>query len=371
MSYITAIGTATPKNKFSQAAIAEFMIKAMQLGEAEARKLRSVYRMTGIDTRHSVLSDYGKTQDFDFFPNSPGIEAFPSTRQRGELFRKYALNLSVESINNCLSVLPEFDKKSITHLIAVSCTGMYAPGLDIDLIQELNLNSHTQRLCINFMGCYAAFNAIKQADYICRVQKDAKVLIVCTELCSIHFQSENTDDNLLANALFADGSAALLMQSSPVVGFNLHPISFFADLAPEGASDMAWMIGDLGFEMRLSSYVPEIIRRGIHQLIQRLFQQIDSSISEIDFFAIHPGGKKILETIEQELQITHLQNESAYHVLKHFGNMSSPTVLFVLQQVFERLKEKDDHKKILSVAFGPGLTLESMILEVINHTNGH
>lgn len=369
MSFITAIGTATPVNKFSQGTIAEFMIKTMQLNAEDARKLRAIYRMTGIETRHSVLSDYGKTKDFDFFPNSPERDPFPSTRKRGELFRKHALSLSVNSANNCLQGLSDFDNKSVTHLIVVSCTGMYAPGLDIDLVNALKLNTHTERLCINFMGCYAAFNAIKQADYICRSRSDAKVLIVCTELCSIHFQKENTEDNLIANALFADGSASLLMQSKPAGTINLKPASFYSELAPQGSEDMAWTVGDLGFEMRLSSYVPDIIRQGIQQLTQRLLQQIDAELSDIDYYAIHPGGKKILESIETGLAISPTQNQYAYNTLRQFGNMSSPTVLFVLQEIFRRLKQEDNHKKILSVAFGPGLTLESMILEIIinNH----
>jgi prepilin-type processing-associated H-X9-DG protein len=371
MSYITAIGTANPPNKFSQSVIAEFMIKAAQLNEDDARKLRAIYRMTGIETRHSVLGDYGKTSDFEFFPAPGDIEPFPSTRKRIELFRKHALALSVAAAEKCFSHFDDFNQHSITHLIVVSCTGMYAPGLDIDLINELKLRSHTQRLCINFMGCYAAFNAIKQADYICRSQPEASVLIVCTELCSIHFQKENTEDNLLANALFADGSAAMIMQSKPTNGINLTPQSFYADLAPEGAEDMAWMIGDLGFEMRLSSYVPDIIKKGIHELTQKLLQQTETRLNQIDFYALHPGGKKILEVIESELKISPEKNAAAYGVLKRFGNMSSPTVLFVLNEIFSALRPADDQKKILSIAFGPGLTLESMILEVIDHTHGN
>jgi prepilin-type processing-associated H-X9-DG protein len=369
MSFITAIGTANPPNKFNQSAIADFMVKAMRLNDEGTRKLRAIFRMSGIDTRHSVISDYGRTERFDFFPNAADSQPEPSTRQRIELYRKHALALSMEAVKNCLQSAGEYDPGQITHLIAVSCTGMYAPGLDIDLVNELKLSSHTQRLCINFMGCYAAFNAIKQADYICSSHTNASVLIVCTELCTIHFQKENTEDNLLANALFADGSAALLMKSKPSAGINLKPASFFADLAPEGAEDMAWMIGDMGFEMRLSSYVPDIIKKGIHQLTQRLMEQIETDLGKIDYFAIHPGGRKILETIETELKITPQQNVHAYYVLKHFGNMSSPTVLFVLKEILSRLDPADNEKKILSIAFGPGLTLESMILQVTYHNH--
>lgn len=367
MSFITAIGTANPENKFSQTTIADFMVRAMQMDDQDARKLRALFRMTGIETRHSVIADYGKVDGYDFYSNSQNFEPVPSTGTRLLLYRQQALMLSVDAINRCLSKVRDFDKKSITHLIVVSCTGMYAPGLDIDLVKALGLPTNTQRLCINFMGCYAAFNGLKQADIICQSNAKAKVLVVCTELCSIHFQNENTDDNLLANALFADGSAALLVESSPRKGLNLKPVSFYCDLAPEGDQDMAWTVGDLGFEMRLSSYVPDVIQRGIKTLTHSLLEQISYDLSDVSYFAIHPGGKKILEVIEKELNLTKEQNKSAHEVLRQYGNMSSPTVLFVLQDVCKNLNDEDDQRKILSFAFGPGLTLESMVLEIQNH----
>ncbi len=367
MSFITAIGTANPENKFSQLAIADFMVRAMQMDDHEARKLRALFRRTGIETRYSVISDYGKMEGFDFYSNSHDFEPVPSTGTRLLLYRQHALLLSIKAINHCLGNVEAFDKKSITHLIVVSCTGMYAPGLDIDLVKTLGLPTNTQRLCINFMGCYAAFNGLKQADIICQSDPKAKVLIVCTELCSIHFQKEMTDDNLLANALFADGSAALLLESTPRKGLNLKPVSFYCDLALEGDQDMAWTVGDLGFEMRLSAYVPDVIQRGIKTLTHSLLEQISFELSDVSYFAIHPGGKKILEVIEKELNLTKEQNKPAYEVLRNYGNMSSPTVLFVLDEVCKNLNCMDDKKKVLSFAFGPGLTLESMVLEIQNY----
>ena len=254
MSFITSIGTATPANKFDQSTIADFMVRAMQMDHNDARKLRALFRLTGIETRCSVIDDYGKESGFDFYSNSVDMEPFPSTANRLGLYRKHALTLSLQSVNNCLNRFQNLDRKSITHLIVVSCTGMYAPGLDIDLVKALNLSTHTQRLCINFMGCYAAFNGLKHADLICQTDVNAKVLVVCTELCSIHFQKQNTDDNLLANALFADGSASLLVESAPRKGLNLKPVSFYCDLASDGEEDMAWTVGDLGFEMWVAPY---------------------------------------------------------------------------------------------------------------------
>ncbi len=367
MSFITSIGTANPTHRFAQQTIADFMVLASNLQGNDARKLRTLYRATGIEARHSVLGDYGRKTGFEFFTDNELTKNFPSTHQRMELFKTFAKELSLSAVNKCLQKIAPLKKSEITHLIVVSCTGFYAPGLDIDLVKALNLNSSISRTCINFMGCYAAFNALKLADTFCTHDGDAKVLVVCTELCSIHFQKENTEDNLLANALFADGSAAILIEAQPRSGINLKPISFHCDIASEGEPDMAWSIGDWGFQMKLSTYVPEVIRSGIKQLANSLLTKINKRLAQVDYYAIHPGGKKILEVIEQELNLNKEQNRFAYEVLKNFGNMSSPTVLFVLNEIVATLTDRDQHKNILSFAFGPWLTLESMLLQIEWH----
>lgn len=365
MSYITAIGTANPVHRFSQSVIADFMLRTMRLSAGDARKLKTLFRASGIDYRYSVLEDYGKTGDFSFFSKIADAEIFPSTQDRLRVFKQQAPALSVAAVED-LTGTYSVDLRSVTHLIVACCTGMYAPGLDIDLVRMLGLSTSVQRTAINFMGCYAAFNALKAADAFCQSNADAKVLIVCIELCSLHFQATGTEDNLLANALFADGAAALLVESQRSNRLSLTLETFHNDLSATGEQDMAWTVGDLGFEMRLSAYVPEIIRGGIASLTGTLLNKISKKISDIKHFAIHPGGKKILEVIEQELGITRAQNHAAYKVLSHYGNMSSPTVLFVLKEVISGLTEKNVGEKILSFAFGPGLTLESMVLNIEN-----
>lgn len=340
------------------------MIRAMQLGHKEAQQLKVLYRATGIETRYSVLEDYRNPEQFNFFPNSKNLEPFPSTRSRMEVYRQQSIDISKQAAFNCMDRIQPFNRKEITHLIAVSCTGMFAPGLDLELVNELQLNSTIQRTSINFMGCYAAFNAIRIADSFCAQSADVKVLIVCTELCSIHFQKENTEDNKLANALFADGSAALLIESSPRKDKSLKVGKSFCDIAYNGADEMAWSIGDHGFEMKLSTYVPEVIRQGVKSLTASLLAANQIMKTDIDYYAIHPGGKKILEAIESELGLKRTDNRFSYSVMKNYGNMSSPTVLFVLQAIYQQLSQQDHNKKILSFGFGPGLTLESLILSV-------
>ncbi len=362
MSFITSIGVATPINRFSQSVLGEFMTKAMRLDYTSSRKLRTIFRSSGISYRHSVLDDYGKANNFTFYSNTGDFEPFPSTEKRVLEYQKHALLLSKQAVQDCLSKKKNFKYSSITHLITVSCTGMYAPGLDVDLVKELGLRMDVQRTSINFMGCYAAFNAIKAGDAFCKAEPASIVLIVCTEMCSLHFQKEDTEDNLLANGLFADGAAALLLQSNPEKGWNLTPVVFHNALSFTAEQHMAWNIGNFGFEMKLSSYVPDIIQGGIRKLTTEMLEKINKNIQDIKHFAIHPGGKKILEVIEKELGITREQNQPAYHVLNNFGNMSSPTVLFVLHEIFNKLNSSDENSYILSFAFGPGLTLESMLL---------
>jgi alpha-pyrone synthase len=364
MSFITAIGTATPSNRISQSTIAEFMLRSMKLTNGDSRKLKTIFKHSGIEYRYSVLADYGKSQDFTFYSSSENFEPVPTTQNRLRVFREEAIKLSLASVREMLKSQSNFKLDSITHLIVVCCTGMYAPGLDIDIVRELQLPSTVQRTAINFMGCYAAFNALKIADSFCKNDPNAKVLVVCTELCSLHFQREATDDNLLANALFADGSAAVLVEAKSNSKLQLGLESFHSDLSKSGEQFMAWTVGDLGFEMKLSAYVPDVIRNGIASLTNSLLEKISKKFADIKHFAIHPGGIKILQAIEEELGIEKEKNQSAYKVLQQFGNMSSPTVLFVLKDLIENLNSNNTNEHILSFAFGPGLTLESMILKI-------
>ena len=364
-SKIISIGTAVPKYKIPQMEVASFMVNLLNLDEPFRSKLFKIYESSGIGYRHSVLQDYTKSyEDFTFYPDNKEAEPFPSTDQRMKAYKKEALPLAMQAINDCFTNLDQVNKQQITHIITVSCTGLYAPGLDIELIEALHLPYHVQRSGINFMGCYAAFNALKAADHICKSDPEAKVLIVCVELCTLHFQKGKDIESILVNALFSDGAAAVLMSSGLETGNQMDIENFYCSIAPYGKPDMTWDIGNSGFNMRLSPLVPDIIKDGIGELCNNLLKQVNFDIHDIDFFAIHPGGRKILEVIEEKLEISKDDNYPAYKILYHFGNMSSPTVLFVLKEIWEKLEKEDNDKSILSFAFGPGLTLESMLLKV-------
>jgi alpha-pyrone synthase len=358
-AYITFFGTSVPEHTIEQSSIVEFMVRASQLDSNEARKLRVLYRSTKIQKRHSVLKDYGLTENFEFYTNTPDLEPFPTVSQRMLAYRHYALPLALKSLQS----IQNLEKlNNVTHLITVSCTGLYAPGLDIELVEALHLSKQTQRTSINFMGCYGAFNGLKVAKAIVQADPKAKVLLVCIELCTLHFQKKVDDNYLLSNALFADGAASVIIEGQPQ-GLSLEMQSFHCDLLFEGRNDMAWHVGDFGFEMVLSSYIPRLVKGGLGELMKHL--QEKTELPNFDFYAIHPGGRAILEAAETQLGLTPEDNRYAYEVLRDYGNMSSCTVLFVLQKLLQDRTQEDVGRHIFSCAFGPGLTLETGIFKIV------
>lgn len=238
---------------------------------------------------------------------------------------------------------------------------MYAPGLDIDLIQALNLPQNTERTCINFMGCYGAFNALKTANYICSAQPEAKVLIVDVELCTLHFQRENTLENWVANSLFADGAAVVIVENIASNTKGLQLKTFYNTLIPEAADEMGWRIGNHGFEMKLTSSIAKNIGKKIQGVSDELISKANLTRSDIKHVAIHPGGRRILEACEEMLELPEEALDVSYDVLRKYGNMSSVTILFILKEFLCKLKSGE---QLISFAFGPGLTVESMILEM-------
>lgn len=364
---ITAIGTAHPPHREPQEQALTFMSHALELSAPRKRLYRSLYKSTGIKHRYTVLEDYTKSHgELAFFPNDPS-QPFPGTGERMLAYKKYALPLALSAIDNCLNQLDHFDKNSITHLIAISCTGMYAPGLDIDITLSLDLPTHIHRTAINFMGCYGVFNGLKAAYAFCQSQPNAKVLLVSVELCTLHFQKNTALHNMISSAIFADGAGAMLIESTPSNPNNkaLSLIDFQCDIIPNTQHEMAWDIGNSGFDMILTAYVSDAIRQGIAQFMQKLLNRQKIKFSDIDLYATHPGGTKILEACEEALSISQEQNRYAREILENYGNMSSATVIFVLKALWEELGQTDHGKHVFSCAFGPGLTLESMLLKVI------
>ncbi|MEO7210538.1 MAG: type III polyketide synthase [Chitinophagaceae bacterium] len=358
MSKIISTGTALPAFKHRQDNILGFMQNAYELGVDDKRKLKFLYHQGGIDTRYSAVPDYSLDKnEWEFYPTTPGMEPFPNLEKRMEWYNEKAVPLAFAAINNCLEKTKD---KNITHLITVSCTGMSAPGLDIELMQLLNLPPSTFRTSINFMGCYAAIHALKIADAFCTANKNARVMIVCVELCTLHFQKENTLENLTSSMLFADGAAAVMVSGDDAQeGLLIN--NFYSSVVHPGKKDMAWELSSKGFLMTLSSYVPALIKNNFDHLLQSALQEANSNKDEITRWCIHPGGRKILEAVQQSLKLEKRDLKESYEVLNDYGNMSSPTILFVLENIMKEISY-NKNEKIFGAAFGPGLTMETFIL---------
>jgi predicted naringenin-chalcone synthase len=328
------------------------------MNTSENRKLRFLYQHSGIDYRYSTIPDYSSAiKDWKFYPQTENLEPFPSLEHRIALFNKYAAPLSVAAIRESINGL--IHDHEITHLITVSCTGMSAPGLDLQIMELMDLPKNIYRTSVNFMGCYAAIHALKMADAICKNEKDARVIIVCTELCTLHFQKEATIDNITSSLLFGDGSAAMLVTNNPYPKKGLQLDHFYSEVITKGRKDMAWELSSSGFLMTLSGYVPELLEEDFSPLVTRALQKAGIDKKEITHWCVHPGGKRILDVVHQSLQLRNGELAHCYQVLKDFGNMSSATILFVLKKIMETSLDKD--QKIFTGAFGPGLTMETFV----------
>lgn len=351
-SSIVSIGLSNPGAPIPQAEISRFMQVAHQLDAQERRKLDFLYRKSGIDSRHSVLDDFQKEEvsDFTFFPKNKELNPFPGTAARMQVFEGKGPELAEQAVRSALQQA-EVEANSLTHLILISCTGMVAPGLELDLMRRLGIPSSVERYCIHFMGCYAAFTGLRLADQLVKANHKARVLVVSVELCTLHFQKEYTEDNLLANSLFGDGAAAAVVMQSET---GLQIKNYFSEVLWEGEKDMAWKIGDFGFEMRLSQYIPSLLNQGIRRL-RDLFEA-KFNFSKVRHVAIHPGGKQILIQVQEAFGLPPEVNQHALEVLRTCGNMSSASILFVLERMLQDPTIQGD---ILALGFGPGLTLET------------
>ncbi len=334
----------------------QFMQKAYQLDAVESRKLAYLYRQSQIGQRHSVLEDFGDADGSWSFVADEAHEP-PSLEERMLLYANHALPLSIQAATDCIDSF--IDPSKITHLITVSCTGMSAPGLDLQIAEAMHLSPNIFRTSVNFMGCYAAIHALKMAKMITDTSAQANVLVICTELCTIHFQKKYTIDNAASSLLFADGCAAVLVSNCIETNNPLQLKHFFSEVSYKGKSDMTWELGKYGFLMTLSAFIPQLIQEDIALLVQNALRKNNLSNKDISHWCIHPGGKKILDVIQDQLGLTNEDLQYSRKVLAEYGNMSSPTILFVLKEILEN--NTTEPMNVFGVAFGPGLTMETFI----------
>ncbi|MDR9416149.1 MAG: type III polyketide synthase [Gracilimonas sp.] len=361
--FVHDIATSVPPHHSDQQHIREVMKEHVGSDRKSQAIIHQIYKRSGIKKRHSVVEDFTPNQEGELFFNGQ-IKKAPGTFARNSIYERESKKLFVDVARKLLADNTHISSEEITHVITVSCTGFFAPGPDFEIVKALGLKPATERFHIGFMGCYAAFPALKMAESFCKADSEATVLLVSAELCTIHFQFNNEIDNLLSGSVFADGAAGMLISSEAPKKKALEIQQFASTLAFKGEKDMAWTIGDHGFEMVLSTYVPDIIRENLHSVLQPIYDQYGLKTSGIDYWAVHPGGRSILDKVENSLELQPQQIEASRKTLSDFGNMSSATILFVMKELLQ--SDLSHGNKIISMAFGPGLTIESGLFTVYN-----
>ena len=349
-AYVNRIATRVPDHDVHRGFV-DYACEQLSRDERGARTFRRLSEMGGIDHRYSFIEvtkdESGQTIDVD------GVYtrgAFPSTASRMRLFERFAPLLAERAVNDL--DLGE-DRAKITHLIVTCCTGMSAPGIDLQIAERCGLPGGVERTVVGFMGCYAAVNAMRLARHTIRSEPDAKVLMINLELCTLHLKESTDLEQILSFFLFADGCAASLITAEPHgVGLD----RFHAVLAPETQDLITWNVGDSGFDMLLSGKVPGAIRTALRERGDDVLDGIHRD--EIDLWAIHPGGRTVLDAVQAAMELPDEALAASRGVLRDYGNMSSPTVVFVLKRLME---SATPGQRGCAMAFGPGLVAETML----------
>jgi predicted naringenin-chalcone synthase len=349
-AYINRIATAVPPHDVHRAFIS---FATSFLAEGTTRNLfRRMARLSAIEHRYSFVNplatDEGEWKDAEDL-YEPGN--FPVTARRMQFFERFAPVLARNALDKL--ALSEEERRGITHVVVTSCTGLYAPGLDFEIVNHLGLNPTVERTMIGFMGCYAALNALKTAHHIVRSEPDSKVLALNLELCTLHFQETQDLEQVLSFLVFADGCAATLISAEPA-GLGID--SFLAVTIPQTSHLITWRIGELGFDMQLSGMVPGEIGKALKDTGAQVTRGKDPQA--IDLWAVHPGGRSILDSVEKGLALPPDALVSSRDVLARYGNMSSATVMFVLHEIMQRAQAGQQG---CAMSFGPGLTAETML----------
>jgi predicted naringenin-chalcone synthase len=369
--WIHRIDSILPDFSFSQEE-ASAKMQEWARDERERRLIRAIYRSSGIERRHAVIRNYDGDAPDSFFRAGPdgGLEG-PGTAARNEIFASESRHLSVALARKIVANCDGIDAGDVTHVVTVSCTGFYNPGPDYYIVRDLGMSLGTERYHLGFMGCYAAFPALRMAVRFCEADPGAVVLVQCLELCSLHLQLSGTEDTILANSLFSDGAAAAIISArKPSPDRCAYRIDGFRNtLVPGGEQDMAWRIGDHGFDIALSSYVPKIIGANLREFVEPSLTMTGLTIADVDLWAVHPGGKSIIDQVQRSLSLRPEQVRESREVLRRYGNMSSVSILFVLAEILERPSEAGE-EKVCAVAFGPGLTVEMALLAALRAPSG-
>ena len=353
---ILAIGTAVPSARLLQPSTRDFFAAQPGVSRLTARLIGAAFDSSAIDTRYSVIGGFG--QGPNLFTDDGETLRAPGTGERNDLYRREAPPLSAAAAREALQG-SGYAAEEVTHVVTASCTGFFAPGPDYLLVRQLGIPTSAERTHIGFMGCAAAFPALRTATRICDAQPGSVVLVVCTELCSLHIRSSSDPEQIVASAVFGDGAGAAVVSSAKTRRSDALEVGAFSTaITSEGEEDMDWTIGDHGFQMRLTANVPRIIGREIAGVVTSMLGADADPLTEIDAWAVHPGGRSVLDRVQDGVQLPDEAMAHSRAVLRDFGNMSSATILFILQRILADASLPDG-ARIAGLCFGPGLTVET------------
>lgn len=361
---IRSIATAVPAYSIEQQDAAS-ALQSLRITERWLSALPGLYRKSGVKRRSSVLllNEAGAPVDRqEFYAHASETPRGPTTRQRMEAYSQYAGPLLEQACKSAIDT-SQISAAQITHLVTVSCTGFVTPGVDHWLIENLGLSQDVQRFNIGFMGCHGAINGMRVAAAIVEANPDAVVLVGAVELCTLHQQYSEDPQQLVANSLFADGAAAVVFCSGKSHAtencseWRVHSSKSW--MIPQTGEHMSWRVGDSGFEMQLSPEVPAIIQQQLREPVEQWLQSEGLEVETIELWAVHPGGPRILDAVTETFGLPADELKVSRDVLACHGNMSSPTILFILKQM---TAQSPSARSCLLVAFGPGLHAELMLL---------
>jgi predicted naringenin-chalcone synthase len=365
---LRSLETAVPDTVLVQSQVRDVFAQQPGLTRLGSRLVGTSFDYSGIERRYTVVEELTlehRSENPVFFDAGSRLILSPSTKVRNNVFAEKGTELFIEAARKAVEAAPGIEAADITHLVTVSCTGFFNPGPDYKIVRALGFDPSVRRYHLGFMGCYAAFPALRAAKSFCEAEPGAVVLVVSAELCTLHVRSSNDPDTIMGSSLFADGAAAAVITArdlpAPRPYFELD--DFDTVLTPVGEESMAWNIGDEGFEMVLGTYVPHIIDEHIVGALEPLLARDgwDRPYRQIEHWAIHPGGRSILDKVEAKLELTGKQLVPARETLRDYGNMSSATVLFVLKHILDQ-PFGGGRERVCAMAFGPGLTVETGLL---------
>src|SRR5262245_40616430 len=336
-AHINRIATAVPGNDVHKIFL-DFA--ESRLRPREVSLFRRMAQRSGIEHRYSCLApnDPDTVDPYEFYP----LGRFPGTAARMAMYERQAPRLAETAIER---LALGTDLKRVSHLLIATCTGFSAPGLDLELMERCGLDRSVERTVVGFMGCYAAINALKLARHIVRSEPDARVLVVNLELSTLHLKEQANLEQILSFMLFADGCSAALVTGEPI-GLALD--SFHAAVVPDSREFITWNIRDFGFDMVLSGEVPAAIRGALHDCSGEILR--GAAVPSIDLWAIHPGGRTVLDAVERAFDLPPRKLEASREVLRRYGNMSSATVMFVLEML---MRQARPGARGCGMSFGP------------------